>query len=76
MEKRWRILFSWHCLRLGTTSFKTINHIYLSYSKHGIAGRHVTPFILKRVNELTGGKSLLASILGTVFYCMLWLCLH
>lgn len=33
------------------------------YSAKGITGRNVTPFILQKVNELTKGKSLQASIL-------------
>ena len=32
--------------------------------QQGVSGRDVTPFILARVNELTGGASLRASILS------------
>ena len=28
----------------------------------GVAGNQITPFLLKRINELTGGASLLANI--------------
>jgi pseudouridine-5'-phosphate glycosidase len=31
------------------------------YSEQGIVGKESTPFLLKRVNELTGGNSLKSS---------------
>jgi pseudouridine-5'-phosphate glycosidase len=33
------------------------------YREQNIAGKDVTPFVLERVNEITGGTSLQASIL-------------
>ena len=36
-------------------------HAYM-HRCSGITGKAVTPFVLQRVNELTGGKSLKASI--------------
>ena len=35
----------------------------LHFRNHEIIGKNVTPFILQRVNEITKGKSLEASIL-------------
>ena len=36
-----------------------------TYRNMGVTGKAVTPYVLQRVNELTGGKSLQASILKT-----------
>lgn len=39
-----------------------------------VVGKEVTPFVLQRVNELTKGESLQASILPlyNLFYCILF----
>ena len=39
------------------------------HSSRGIQGRDVTPFLLKRVNELTSGKSLRSSKWGWLYCC-------
>ena len=45
------------------TNFAYLNIYYIYYREKKIMGKDVTPYILARVNELTSGQSLQASIL-------------
>ena len=50
------------CIRVSRIQ-AAIEQAVSEAEQQGVSGRDVTPFILARVNELTGGASLQASIL-------------
>ena len=41
---------------------KIINQAHYEASDHGISGKHVTPYMLRRIEELTAGNSLHTNI--------------